>query len=149
MLRKYKMGFDAWGLILFVVVMLPNLVWFAIPAPDDVLRCESVTPVADMIASASQVLMIFALCAIVRTERRKMALSALSMSVALCCLLYYICWVLYYLSVTNAPVIIGQAVLPCVAYILLAIERRNMPALIPAAAFTVCHVIFAVCNFII
>ena len=61
MLKKYKIGFDIWGLILFLVIMIPNFIWFAVPAPNDILRVESVTKVADAIGSVSQVLMVFAL----------------------------------------------------------------------------------------
>lgn len=31
MLKKYKMGFDIWGLIVFLIIMIPNFIWFAIP----------------------------------------------------------------------------------------------------------------------
>ena len=30
MLKKYKIGFDIWGLILFLVIMIPNFICFAI-----------------------------------------------------------------------------------------------------------------------
>lgn len=33
---KYRFGFDFWGLILFLLVMVPNFIWFAVPAPNDV-----------------------------------------------------------------------------------------------------------------
>lgn len=46
-----KLGFDVGGLVLFLALMLPNFLWFAIPAPNDVLRAESATPVIDAIAS--------------------------------------------------------------------------------------------------
>ena len=49
---RYRFGFDVWGLLLFLLVMLPNFIWFAVPAPNDILRTESVTPVVDVIASA-------------------------------------------------------------------------------------------------
>ena len=37
-MKKYRFGFEPWGLLLFLVVMLPNLIWFAVPAPNDILR---------------------------------------------------------------------------------------------------------------
>ena len=58
MCEKYKFGFDIWGLILFLVIMLPNFIWFAVPAPNDILRVESVTKVADAIGSVCQVVRI-------------------------------------------------------------------------------------------
>ena len=62
MLKKYKLSFDIWGLLLFLIIMIPNFIWFSIPAPNDVLRADSITEVADTIASICQVLMIIALC---------------------------------------------------------------------------------------
>jgi hypothetical protein len=47
LLKPYRFGFDIWGLLLFLLVMLPNFIWFAVPAPNDVLRAESVTPITD------------------------------------------------------------------------------------------------------
>ena len=43
MVKKYKMGFDVWALVLFIAIMIPNIIWFAIPAPNDILRTESIT----------------------------------------------------------------------------------------------------------
>ena len=56
LLKQYRFGFDLSGLLLFLLVMLPNFIWFAVPAPNDVLRADSVTPVVDVIASVCQVL---------------------------------------------------------------------------------------------
>ena len=72
MLKKYKIGFDIWGLILFLVIMIPNFIWFAVPAPNDILRVESVTKVADAIGSVSQVLMVFALCVFIHRDRKRL-----------------------------------------------------------------------------
>ncbi|MBO7222212.1 MAG: hypothetical protein J6V37_04095, partial [Clostridia bacterium] len=71
MSKKYKMGFDIWALVLFVVIMIPNIIWFAIPAPNDILRTESITKIADTIASISQVVMLVALCVFINTEHEK------------------------------------------------------------------------------
>ena len=47
MLKKYKMGFDIWGLLLFIIIMIPNFIWFAVPAPNDILRADSITHLGD------------------------------------------------------------------------------------------------------
>ena len=49
MLKEYKFGFNIYGLLLFLIIMIPNFIWFAVPAPDDVLRVESVTEMIDTI----------------------------------------------------------------------------------------------------
>ena len=42
-LKKYKFEFDIWGFVLFLVIMIPNFIWFKIPASNDILRTESVS----------------------------------------------------------------------------------------------------------
>ena len=62
MLKKYRIRFDIFGLLLFLLIMIPNFIWFAVPAPNDVLRAESFTPIIDGIGSVSQVVFIATLC---------------------------------------------------------------------------------------
>ena len=81
---KYKFGFDAWALGLFVLVMIPNLFWFGVPAPNDILRTVSVTPVTDTIGAALQVLMIASLCMVKNKNAGKMQLSPLIIGVIAC-----------------------------------------------------------------
>ena len=42
-MKKYNLCFDIWGLVLFLAIMIPNFIWFAIPAPKDILRTNSIT----------------------------------------------------------------------------------------------------------
>lgn len=53
MLKKYKMSFEIWGLLLFLIIMLQNFIWFAIPAPNDILRANSITETIDTVAQAT------------------------------------------------------------------------------------------------
>ncbi len=51
MLKRYKLCFEIWGLLLFFIIMIPNFIWFAIPAPNDILRAKSITEMVDTVAS--------------------------------------------------------------------------------------------------
>lgn len=31
MLKNYRFGFDLWGIILFLITMIPTFVWLAVP----------------------------------------------------------------------------------------------------------------------
>lgn len=146
---KYKFGFDIWGLVLFLMIMLLNFIWFAVPAPNDVLRAESVTKIADTIGAVCQVVMVAALCVLIHKERKKFSITPLIKAIIVCCLLYWGSWILYYTGMTNAAVILGMTVVPCLAFLFFAMDRKNWIALIPIGGFTVCHVIFGVVNFII
>ncbi len=148
MLKKYKLGFEVWGLLLFLIVMIPNFIWFAIPAPNDILRAESMTETVDTVASICQILMIAALCIFRNREYRKMCVTHLVLIVA-GCLLYFLSWILYYGGIVNAIVILGLTIPPCLVFLFFAIDRKNGIALIPILIFTICHLIYGVVNFII
>jgi len=149
MLKKYKMGFDIWGLVVFLIIMIPNFIWSAVPAPNDILRTESVTKVIDAIGSIAQVAMIFALCAFINNERNKLSFTK-NIITMICCIVIYDCsWVFYYLGVTNGLVILGLTIPPCMAFLFFAIDRKNYISVIPIVIFSVCHMVFGVANFII
>ena len=42
---------DVSGLLLFLIIMIPNFIWFAVPAPNDILRTDSITGTFDTVAS--------------------------------------------------------------------------------------------------
>ena len=149
MLGHYRFGFDFWGLFLFLLVMLPNFIWFAVPAPNDVLRADSVTPVVDVMASICQVLTVACLCFLINEERGKLRFSPLVITAVICVAVYYLGWALYYSGIASSWVILLLTLPPCLAFILFAADRKNLPAVLFATAFAVCHVIFGVVNFVI
>jgi hypothetical protein len=149
LLKQYRFGFDFWGLLLFLLVMLPNFIWFAVPAPNDILRTESVTSVVDVIALVCQVLTVACLCFLINEERGKLRFSPLVIAAVACIVIYYLGWILYYIGITNPWVILLLTIPPCLSFILFAVDRKNLPAVLFATAFAVCHLIFGVVNFII
>ena len=148
-LQNYRFGFDFWGLLLFLLVMLPNFIWFAVPAPNDVLRTDSITPVVDIIASVCQVLTIACLCFLINEERGKLRFSPLVIAAVICVAIYYLGWALYYSGIANTWVILLLTLPPCLAFILFAIDRKNLPAMLFASVFAVGHLIFALVNFVL
>ncbi len=148
-LKQYRFGFDPWGLLLFLLVMLPNFIWFAVPAPNDILRADSATPVVDAIGSVFQVLTVACLCFVIHNDRSKLRFSSLIIATVVCVAIYYIGWVLYYTASVNPIVIFLLTLPPCLAFIFFAADRKNLPAILFATAFAVCHLVFAVANFIV
>jgi hypothetical protein len=146
--KTYKLGFDISGLILFLMVMAPTFIWLAVPAPNDVLRTESATPIVDAIGSVCQILFITCLCVVINKERSRLRLSPLVVASIVCVVMYYIGWVLYYRGITNAWVILTLTIPPCLAFILFAIDRKNLSAALFATGFAVCHLIFANVNYL-
>lgn len=149
MLKKYRFGFDIMGLVLFLIVMIPNFIWFAVPAPNDILRNESVTALVDTIGSICQVLFVGFLCVIINKEKNKLHFSPLIILTVICIILYFTGWILYYNGITNSLVIIILTLSPCLAFIFFALDRKNIIAVVPAVCFTICHLIYGVVNFVL
>lgn len=148
-MKNYKFGFDFFGLLLFLLIMAPNIIWFAIPAPHDVLRSESITPLIDGIGSVSQIVFIAAMCILIRKDVNTIRFSKLIILSLAMVILYFIGWILYYNGSVNPIVIALLTVPPCMAFILYIVDRKNAVAVIPATIFTICHIIYGVVNFII
>ncbi len=149
MFKKYKFGFDFWGLLLFLVIMIPNFIWFAVPAPNDVLRAESVTPIVDGIGSICQVAFVAAICILKRKDISAVRFTKPVITALLLVALYYLGWILYYQGMVNPVVIILLTLPPCFSFIVYTIDRKNMIATIPTVIFTICHIIYGVTNFIL
>lgn len=149
MIKKYALCFDGYGLLLFLMIMIPNFIWFAIPAPNDILRTDSVTGIFDTVASVCQVLMVAALCICRNKESQKLRVTPYITVVMCCCLLYFASWIVYYIGVVNGIVILGLTIPPCLAFLFFAIDRKNGIAMIPISVFTICHLLYGIVNFII
>ncbi len=149
MLKRYKLRFEICGLLLFLIVMIPNFIWFAVPAPNDILRAKSITETVDTIASLCQIWMIVAICIFKNRESKKLCITPFIIMAAVFYLLYVISWIAYYTGITNAIVILGLTVPPCLTFLFFAIDRKNGIAFIPILIFTICHLIYGVVNFII
>lgn len=148
MLKKYKFGFDIWGLIIFLIVMIPTFFWSLVPAPNDILRNESKTHFIDMIGSVCQVLFAAMICVLINKERKKLMLSPLIIAAVISIITYFVGWVLYYCGNISPFVILMLTLPPCLAFLFFALDRRNMVAVIPIVCFIVCHLVYGVVNFI-
>lgn len=149
MLKRYKLSFGICGLLLFLIIMIPNFIWFAIPAPNDILRTKSITETVDTVASVCQILMIVSICIFKNRESKKLCITPLIIMAAVCYLLYVASWIAYYNGMVNVIVILGLVIPPCLAFLFFAVDRKNEIALIPISIFTICHLVYGVVNFII
>lgn len=147
-LKKYRLGFDIFGFILFLLVMIPNFIWLAVPAPNDVLRSESITPIIDGIGSVFQAVFIAAICLLIRKDVNKVRFSKLIILSLAMVITYFMGWILYYSGIVNPIVIVLLTIPPCMTFVIYTVDRKNVIAAIPAVIFTICHIIYAVANYI-
>lgn len=134
--------FNIYGLLLFFIIMIPNFIWFMIKALNDILRTESITPIIDLVASIFQVVMIIFLC-FSKNENNKFGIYEIISVV-----LYFLCWVLYYLGIVNNIVIIGLCLFPCLSFLFYEIKIKNWISMIPTIVFTILHLLYGYINFI-
>ena len=149
MLKKYRFGFDILGLILFLIIMIPNFIWFAVPAPNDILRNPSITETIDAVASVFQVIMVICLCILKNSNQSKIHITPLIIITLSSCILYFISWMFYYGGITNAFVILGLTIPPCMAFLFYSLDRKNVIAVVPTIVFTICHLIYGIVNYIV
>lgn len=150
MLKKYRISFNIWGLVLFFLIMIPNFIWFVVPAPNDILRNESITSELDTLASICQILMVLAICIIVNKDSRKFKITNPPIIVVIICIMvYFVTWVLYYYGMVNAIIILSLCISPCLAFLIYEVDRKNGIALIPTIIFTICHLSYGIINFIL
>lgn len=144
-MKKYRFGLDRRGLMLFLLLMLPNILWALLAGEGDLLMRPSVTPGLDMAASVCQALTVAGmLCLLRRDVPPGKPLVPLLLMAA-----YLLMWALYGLGAAHPAVLLGLAVFPCAAIIAHLVGRRNMVALIPAALFAVGHTLSTLINFIL
>lgn len=148
-MKKYKIGFDLWALLLFLVIMLPNFIWMYIPAPNDILRFSSITPIIDTIGSIFQVIFILLMCILIRKDRAKIKFFKIIIGTIISVICYFIGWIFYYCGFTNSLIIVLLTIPPCLAFLLYTIDRKNVLALISVIIFTICHIIYGFVNYII
>ena len=146
-LRKYRFGLDVWGLVLFALVMVPNFIWFAVPAPNDVLRGESVTPGLDIAASVFQAGLVGTMCLLRNRGAQRPMGPGWRLAIAGALALYWTGWILYYQGITHVFLLLGQCVTPCLVFACFTAARKNGAALLCALGFFICHGLYGVMNF--
>lgn len=144
--KNYRFGFDVGAAVLFTAVMLPNIYWFAVPAPNDILRGASVTPTIDTIGSVFQVLMIGVLCILKNTTAGKRTKYLWDAAAGYG--IYCAAWIAYYRGIVAPVVILVLCLAPCLAFGFYAADRKNHPAQISLAGFTICHLVYGIVNFL-
>lgn len=146
--KKYKLEPDIGGICLFLFIMIPNFIWFSFPAPNDLLRKIPAKAVWDSVSSVCQIWMLVTLCAFKNRDVERLRFTGRIAAVAACCSLYFICWLIYYSGTASVLVLLGLSITPCTAFMLFAMEKKNDLAIIPAAAFTIFHLMGGISRFI-
>ncbi|RCW76916.1 hypothetical protein [Saliterribacillus persicus] len=147
--KGYTFSFNRMALLIFFIIMIPNFYWFIVSAPNDILKSDSVTPIIDTIATITQILMIFGL-AFIRNKKATIFRfnSNWIVMVLICCLAYYVAWIIYYQGIIQPVIILSLSLFPSLAFLFYAIDRKNWVVVMFAITYTILHLIYGIINYI-
>lgn len=148
-MKNYKFGFSLAGLILYVLQLLPNIIWVLAPPVNDALaRNSSPYPIMNVIERVFGFMTVVLLILLINKGGRKnsrlyMGLAALFLAA------YYISWVLYYKGVV-CPwlLVIGLAAMPPLYFIFAGIWMKNYAVIIPGVIFGITHIAITCINYL-
>lgn len=148
-MKNYKFGFSLAGLILYVLQLLPNIIWVLAPPVNDALaRNSSPYPIINVIERVFGFMTVAFLILVVnknggKNGRRYMASAALSLAA------YYISWIFYYNGVV-CPwlLVIGLAAMPPLYFIFAGIWMKNYAVVIPGVIFGITHIAITCVNYL-
>ena len=145
--KNYRLHLDHWGLWLFIMIMMPNLICMGIPAPQDIFRRESITPVLDVIVSIVQVFLLTFLCFFVNRRGQSAVEQKSMLGICFSITIYLFGWVFYYIGFHGSILILILSLSPCAAFLFYAWSRQNGPAFTVTIVFAVLHTIQGVLNY--
>ena len=124
-LKNYRIYPELWGIALFLSIMLPNFMWMLLPAPVDILRRGTQTPLLDQLISVIQVLMVAATCFLINRTYHPPVEQKNLIGICLSVFLYLFGWIFYYLGITGWMVILILSLTPSAAFVLFNKGRKN------------------------
>lgn len=134
--KSYKWGIDFLGVLLTALLLLPNIVYWCIPAFGGLDGQKTLAVFAYIFA----VIGIAALIALEHKERPPFAYFTLPGTLTwLFLLLSYVAWIFFYCGFQNVAVALFLAACPGVSFVSFAFARKNYPAAVPAALYTFLH----------
>ena len=130
----YSFGFSWKGLLIFLLIMIPNIFYFLLPNSNVPGSAINNHLTLDIIEHASQAIFIILLMFLINKQSSPMV-SPYTICIAILLLLYYILWIFYFAGSKNLFILLGMAVLPVAYFALAEIWHHNFPAIIPSAIF--------------
>ena len=144
----WRFGFDIGGAVLFALLMLPNILWFFVPAQNDILRQPTKTEGLDTAVMVLRGLAVGFLIFLRHTMKpAKLRWQIFGILALALCAMYWGAWGLYYLGVVRPWILYSMCWMPGCSIIFYGFGRKNYPAQLFALAFLICHCISVAINF--
>jgi hypothetical protein len=140
------MGFHIRGLAIFILLMLPNLLFLLFPPKNVPEGFKPSSPVVEVLEQAGRAAC-FLLPVLFGRMIAERSISFVPLLMAVCLIAYYACWILYFLNGRAYPDLfkplgilpIPMAVFPALFLILLGVWVESALFLTPALVFSAAH----------
>lgn len=146
-IKNYRLGFEFCGFILSLAILLPSVIWYFVPAPNDILRSADAIFSLGMVAAVLRGLTMLTSSFLVNLDSRELRFNPAAFLIFAFGAIYYIGWFFYYAGFANAFVLTLLAVSPVVMLASLAVDRKNVFALVLSASFAAVHIACIVLGF--
>lgn len=134
------MEFSWKGFVVFLLPMLPNILFFILPSSSKSAAVANKHFVLDIIEHGSQAVF-FALLIFMVSKKESPMLSVYTILMVILLLSYYGFWIMYFTIGPKFVILILMAVFPVIYFFLAEIWLYNLPAMIPLTIFGVVHII--------
>ncbi|MDR1209317.1 MAG: hypothetical protein LBK41_03230 [Clostridiales bacterium] len=143
-MRKLRLGFSPYGLLIVSLQALPNIVWALWPPIPDALNGNaSSVPFVEYGEHVLGVAIVVMLLFLVGERARGGWAAGGFAGIAL----YWLCWALYYAGIQPNPVIYAMVILPPAAFFCAGMAERVWPVAAASALFLAFHLTVALENF--
>jgi hypothetical protein len=143
---QINIGFSWKGLVVFLLPMLPNVLFFILKDPNGRMAVTNNHLLLDIIEHGSQgiyaVLLIFLV-----SRKESPILSGYMIFIVLFLLAYFGLWVAYFTIGANFTMLMLMAIIPVIYFIIAEIWLHNLPAVVFTAIFGIVHVIITYINY--
>ena len=148
-MKSYRFGFSLKGFVAFMLVMIPNIIWMAVPPVNNPVAGNSTPyPIFDIVVTVSQAIMIALLIILIPKESRNGKSIKIHIKLAFICLVgYYVAWISYYTGMVYPWMFVGMAVLPSIYFISVELWLKNYIAIIPSIVFGISHTAITFSNY--
>jgi len=145
-LLQNNIGFSWKGLVVFLLPMLPNILFFILPDPNGSMAVTNNNFLLDIIENGSRV-MFFALLIFGVSKNESPVLCGYTIFMAIILLSYYGFWIAYFTIGTNFIMLMSMDVFPVIYFILAEIWLHNLLAIAPLTIFGIAHIIITYINY--
>lgn len=143
---QISIGFSWKGLIIFLLPMFPNFLFFTLKDPNNEMVINNNHLMVDIIEHGSQGLFAVLLIFII-SKKEAPILSGYMIFISLFLLSYFVLWFIYFTVDANFTILMLMAVIPVIYFIIAEIWLHNLLAVVMTVIFGITHITITYLNY--